>query len=227
MFFDILFPARCVGCARIGSSICSNCVKEIYPIQKDLCPGCFQSSPDGKTHARCYAKTHLDGALAIVRFCGVTKKIIKEAKYQRAHKALKDFFMHIPKHWFNKVQKLPYKNISAALCPIPLHKTRQNIRGFNQAEILANHFKQEIKLPVEDLLVRIKNTPPQAQQKSRALRKANIYGAFQTKISKKLPSTIILIDDLYTSASTANEAARTLKKSGTTQVFLLALAHGQ
>ena len=210
----------------LGETVCTNCAKEISPIQKDLCPACFNPSQYGMTHDHCRGNTHLDGALALVQYRGVVKKIIKEIKYRFAYKALNDFLKNIPKYWYEKFNIIKLKYPNSALCPIPLHPLRQKNRGFNQAELLAKSFEEITLLEAHQFLVRIKNNPPQAQQKSRALRKTNIYRSFQIISLKNSPNTVILVDDLFTSASTANEAARTLKKNGTKHVFLFALAHG-
>lgn len=226
MFIDLLFPQRCIGCTRWGASLCADCFKNIQPTQADVCPACFGPSLSGQTHSFCQNKTSLSGALSIVRYKGITRKVIKETKYRRAHKILDDFFSQIPKNWCEKFLTLSEKNPKAVLCPIPLHKTRFKTRGFNQADIITKYFSSITKLNINPLLKRIKNTSPQALQNSRKERKENIYRAFETCSNMKIPKTIILIDDLFTSANTANEAAQTLKKYGAQSVYLFVVAHG-
>ena len=226
MFFDLLFPSRCVGCKGFGKSLCSKCRNNITPTRIDVCPGCFRPSILGITHPYCREKTLLDGALSVVQYRGVTRSIIKEAKYRLAYNTLEDFLKHTPATWYEKFHIFSTKIPCATLCPIPLHKTKYNTRGFNQSDILSKTFGKITSLKIEKNLVRVKNTLPQANQKSRAMRMINMRGAFEMNINKKPSNTVILVDDLFTSANTANEAARILKSNGIKQVYLFVLAHG-
>ena len=61
--------------------------------------------------------------------------------------------------------------------PVPLHKSRQNWRGFNQSALLAKSFSQKMGLKYQDLLLRIRKTRPQVGLESYQ-RKQNIKGAF-------------------------------------------------
>ena len=226
MFFDLLFPSRCVGCGKFGKSLCVKCKEDILPTGADVCPGCFKPSFFGITHNYCRDNTLLDGALSVVQYRGVIRNIIKEAKYRRAYNTLEDFLENTPKDWYEKFHTFSMKFPSATLCPIPLHRIKYNTRGFNQSDILSKKFGKITSLKIEKNIVRVKNTLPQASQKSRAMRRKNIQGAFEMKCNKKTTSTIILVDDLFTSANTANEAARILKINGVKQVYLFVLAHG-
>ena len=226
MFFDLLFPSKCVGCRKIGKPLCGKCKEEIRPTKTDVCPGCFKPSPFGITHDYCRKNTFLDGALSVVHYRGVMRNIIKEAKYRLAYNTLDDFLENTPKAWYEKFHTFSMNFPSATLCPIPLHRIKHNMRGFNQSDILSKKFEKVTALETEKNIIRVKNTLPQASQSSRAMRRNNIQGAFEMKLNKTTANTIILIDDLFTSANTANEAARILKINGAKQVYLFVLAHG-
>ncbi|PIZ64110.1 hypothetical protein CO051_05170 [Candidatus Roizmanbacteria bacterium CG_4_9_14_0_2_um_filter_39_13] len=227
MFFDLFFPSKCVGCGKFGKSICSLCEKNIQPIQKDVCPACFYPSKLGFAHDRCKTHTYLDGALALTQYKGVMRKIIKEAKYRLAYKIITDFLSVVPPHWYEKFKSTQILFPNMVLCPVPLHRERYNRRGFNQAEIIAKGLGKRLNIHTETILQRIKNTTPQAQQKSRAQRKLNIMNAFTAAATTKIQNkVVVLVDDLFTSGSTANEAARVLKENGADRVFLFTLAHG-
>jgi ComF family protein len=99
-----------------------------------------------------------------------------------------------------------------------LHRARQRSRGFNQAELLA----ESLGLPMDTrLLRRRKNTPSQTGL-SRSERKRNLAGAFEVRA--KPAGTVIVVDDVYTTGSTANEIARTLKRAGAIRVEVLTVA---
>jgi len=102
--------------------------------------------------------------------------------------------------------------------PVPLHRSRERARGYNQAELIA----QRLGLPVAPrLLRRRKNTPSQTGL-TRNERKRNLAGAFEAR--GQVSGTLIVIDDVYTTGSTMNEIARTLKRAGAERVEVLTVA---
>ena len=105
------------------------------------------------------------------------------------------------------------------LVPVPLHRSRERVRGFNQAELIASR----IGLPIATrLLRRRKNTPSQTGL-TRNERKRNLAGAFEIR-GEAAGCKIILVDDVYTTGSTMNEIARTLKRAGAERVEVLTVA---
>lgn len=112
-----------------------------------------------------------------------------------------------------------------ALVPIPLYKLRYRERGYNQAELLAREIGKLKKLPVADILQRKKATNPQ-KQLSDTQRKKNIEGAFT--LNREIEyKTVVLIDDIYTTGSTLDEAAKVLKNAGVSRVYFLTISIGQ
>jgi len=114
------------------------------------------------------------------------------------------------------------------LIPIPLHKSRLRWRGFNQAELIARELSLLWNIPVRtDLLIRQKSTSPQADIKNRDDRIKNATGIFAPHlVVKPLSGTVILIDDLSTTGSTLDQAARVLKSLGVEKVIGVVFARG-
>lgn len=108
--------------------------------------------------------------------------------------------------------------------PIPLHPEKQKKRGFNQAELLAKGFCDITNMPCRnDLLQRRKNTKPQMETKSKEERQENLAQAFVSpRIKIKHP--ILLVDDIYTTGATINEAIQTLTGAGLPVGAILVLA---
>lgn len=108
-----------------------------------------------------------------------------------------------------------------ALTYIPLNKQRMEERGFNQAEMLARGLAEVSGLPLIPLLSKTRHTHKQSY-KSRAERLQDLRGTFrfQQEIGARLPQyfqqkighpmNILLVDDVYTTGSTLNEAAKIL-----------------
>lgn len=108
--------------------------------------------------------------------------------------------------------------------PVPMHWARRLSRGRNHAADLAQAVARRLDLPVGDELLRVRNTPPQVHLPA-SRRRENLRGAFTVVSRDTLRSChVLLIDDVVTTGSTANEAARTLLEAGAAAVTLAVLA---
>lgn len=153
------------------------------------------------------------------------KKIIYGLKFS-AHKDNAKFIGYEMARCFAKTIKLWQAD---AIIPIPLHKKKERKRGFNQSKIIADELSQNlqaqygINIKVDsDFLLRTSNTKPQKNLNAKE-RAKNVQGAFFVSQILKYES-VILIDDIFTSGATLNEAARMLKESGVKKVYFLAVS---
>jgi ComF family protein len=98
--------------------------------------------------------------------------------------------------------------------PVPLHKGRERLRGYNQALLLARVLGELYNKPVADCLKRVKRTRPMAKLTPEG-RLENIKNAFKTENPESVAAkSVMLIDDIYTTGATAEECASALKKAG-------------
>ena len=104
------------------------------------------------------------------------------------------------------------------MVPVPLHRSRARIRGYNQAELIVSRLGRPV---ASNLLCRRKNTPSQTGL-SRSQRKLNLAGAFEVR--RSLSGAVIVVDDVYTTGSTMNEITKTLKRAGAERVEVLTVA---
>jgi ComF family protein len=111
------------------------------------------------------------------------------------------------------------------LMPVPLHRTRLWQRGFNQSALVARELSRHLKLRTDfRSLRRLKRTPPLKGMSPLQRRKA-VAGAF--RVANKVGvagKTVILIDDVLTTGSTAEACARILKRAGAARVELITWA---
>lgn len=113
-----------------------------------------------------------------------------------------------------------------ALIPVPLHKKRLQKRGYNQAGLLAEALGACLGIPVYDkILIRVKNTMPLKRQNLEE-RQNNLKKAFNIAQNDVKLNTIIIIDDIYTTGSTLDEAAYALQTAGISKVYFITLACG-
>jgi ComF family protein len=102
--------------------------------------------------------------------------------------------------------------------PVPLYRGRERKRGFNQAELIA----VRLGLPMNPRLLRRRKDTPSQTGLSRSERKRNLAGAFEMR--SNVSGSVIVVDDVYTTGSTMNEIARTLKRAGAERVEVLTVA---
>ncbi len=104
---------------------------------------------------------------------------------------------------------------------VPPDGDRSLRRGHHPAERLARELARRWELPVEPLLGRVG-----AARRQRGLtlaeRRRNVRGAFSA--TGAVPSSVCLVDDVYTSGATANAAAQALRKAGATRVEVVCFA---
>lgn len=107
---------------------------------------------------------------------------------------------------------------------VPLHKRKQRIRGYNQAQLLANELSKLINIPVLDILDKAKDIKNTAKLK-RFQRKELIKDSVRVIRDIELKGqTILLIDDVFTTGTTANECAKVLNEKKAAKVNVLTFA---
>ena len=123
---------------------------------------------------------------------------------------------------------LPLVDQSAAeplLIPVPLHWSRVWQRGFNQSALVAREIGRRLNIRTDPFsLQRLRRTAPLKGMSPRQRRKT-VAGAFRVRNKSAVAGkTVILIDDVLTTGSTAEACARTLKRAGAARVELVTWA---
>lgn len=213
---SIQLPALCRLCGvyhRHKHALCQPCCSLIEPLGF-ACRSCATPLPD-PTPALCGAcgihPPYLDNVITAYRFTEPLRTLLHAFKYDAAL-CLTSFLTEI------MLNAKPEDYHTQCLIPVPLHKHRLQQRGFNQAALLALQIGKQIKKPCAfHHCHKIVSTLPQAGLNAKE-RKRNLKGAFKVQA---LPyQHVTLIDDLYTTGTTANEIARLLKQQGVQQVDL-------
>jgi len=104
---------------------------------------------------------------------------------------------------------------------VPMTRRDRRVRGFNQAEILARVIAKQLNLPLIRLLAKTRETPPQSGL-SAAERETNLRDVFRLLPCRQ--EHVLLVDDIYTTGSTVEECARTLKRGGAQSVVAMTVA---
>jgi ComF family protein len=109
-----------------------------------------------------------------------------------------------------------------ALVPVPLGRSRERERGFNQAALLAERVARALGPPVRSWLTRTRPTRPQSELGA-AERRANVRDAFRA-VAAVRERHVVVVDDVLTTGATAAECARVLRQAGARAVGVLTVA---
>ncbi len=113
------------------------------------------------------------------------------------------------------------------IVPVPMYLPKQKRRGYNQAESFAKELAKLTGVPVaDDLVKRVKDTEP-LKGLNPSERKNNLKNAFQKGKSIVQYSHILVVDDIYTTGSTAQAVAKELIKQGVSHVYFMSICMGE
>lgn len=214
---DALRPDEliCPPCAkkirRVSAPVCYRCGKPMNDETREYCENCEKRMPSFRQ------------GIAWAEYASFyVRRMMSEAKYHSNCQILdypcKDFAAR------NRERIALWH--AEALIPVPVHEKKYRERGYNQAEEIANRLSIYLGIPVDStLLVRKENTKAQ-KTLSETQRFENLLRAFDA--TRPSPyRTVILVDDIYTTGSTAECCTRALMKAGAETVYFMALAIGR
>ena len=223
----ILYPQTCCFCGKVSAEqICDSCAEKVEYISEPICKKCGKPIwKDEKEYCKDCTENHFEyeqgRSLWVHR--GLMRKSVYQFKYHNRR---------IYGEWYAKElfrlhgHKLKEWKIDCII-PVPLHKRKRRVRGYNQAEIVAKHLGQISGIPVDTkAVVRIRNTKAQKRLDHQE-RKHNLKNAFRVKKTWKNVKNVLIIDDIYTTGATINEVALILKKKGAQKVCFLTISIGQ
>jgi len=216
---DVIYPPRCLGCGARPESP-----------RLPLCPACLQSisrAPQEDVDAR---MSELGPRGTMIRRAAALWTFDKGGALQAVQHAVKygdrpRYAIPLGRLMAAAVRDLDGVDASGitGVVPIPLHRTRELERGFNQAEMLACGLSEALDKPVRPRLLS-RPTPTRSQTSlSREARWTNVEQAFAASEAAH-GGTWLLVDDVLTTGSTAAAAAAALCNAGATSVIVVTLA---
>lgn len=224
---NLLYPQTCHFCGKLDKrKICDKCAKDIEYINEPRCKKCGKPVryKEQELCGDCQGRTFaFEQGKSIWLHKGNVRWSLYQFKYHN-RRIYGEFYAEELNRLYGR--KLKEWEIDVII-PIPLHKKRLRKREYNQTEIIAKHLGKITGIPVEcKALMRIRNTSAQKELGSRERRK-NLEGAFSvTKAWKRIPH-VLLLDDIYTTGSTIDAAAQTLRKHGAEKIWFLTISIGQ
>ena len=211
--------------------VCEPCLAQIVPLDGILCRVCgeklFSSYTDGGEGALCgmcrRAHPHFRCAVAYGAYEGALRDVVHLFKYDGVRSAGKLLGKLLDQA--AGAMALPD---TVMVVPVPLWSGKRHARGFNQAEAIARTFlsfqsSSCIQLDTS-VLVRTRETASQTGL-TRHQRRANVRGAFAVVNPEKVKErSILVVDDVMTTGTTAGECARVLRRAGAKEVFVATVA---
>lgn len=227
---DFVFPRLCPGCGeRVfeeGMLVCPRCRDSMEALKLPLCPTCGAPDAPFSTEDICdccpEGEIHFASARAVTEFAGVAKQLVERVKYN-IHPEYAEWMGRRMAEVF-KVEHQLVRDFHAII-PVPLHRTRERERGFNQSRLLAEEISRATGVELMNgVLLRHLFTKTQTRMGRRA-RAKNIAGAFKVaQVGCIRGKTILLVDDVHTTGATLNECARVLKEGGAECVCCMSFA---
>ena len=223
LLLDFALPPRCAACGTIVGDVdlfCGGCWSDIHFLSGG-CRRCAQplEATEAELCGACHAgSSAIDLIRAAVEYGEAARSIAIRLKYGRKTGLARTMAAYMRR----PLADLPSEGL---LVPVPLHRVRLWERGFNQAALIAAHLQKTSGNPADMLLLqRVKRTP-KLKGMSPAERRRAVSGAFALRSGQEVKGrSIILVDDVYTTGSTAEACARLLKRKGAASVDLLAWA---
>ena len=224
---SFLFPRRCPICdSVIGKDrlICDECINIPRRVKEPRCMKCSKHLDSGnKMYCRdCEKhKKNFQRGLSLYEYDSV-KDSINDLK-NNSRPEFAEFYGDRIAHYLGE----DIKEFEAeALIPIPLHPSKFKKRGYNQSELIARQISKRLDIPVyDDVLTRKIKTKDQKKLDDKG-RQRNLVGAFHMAQNGVKLYNVILVDDVYTTGSTIDEAARTLREGGVEKIYFVTVAVG-
>lgn len=216
-----VMPPICVLCGEAGVGSSTGF--------KDLCLACRKSLPwAGSQCARCALPLSATAVEALCGRCQTQPPAFESCLSPFIYAAPLDHLLQrfkfngrleqarllgeLMAEWLGSVVETP----PDVLIPVPLHAARLRERGFNQAVELARPIARRFGLPLDVCSVRRNLATSPQSDLSRKQRLKNIRGAFE--VVQPVNGHVVIIDDVMTTGSTADELARTLLRAGAERV---------
>ncbi|HYM76308.1 MAG TPA: ComF family protein [Candidatus Dormibacteraeota bacterium] len=240
--FSVLFPSDCriCGLPLLNISrlpVCPDCLGDIQPVRGKTCSICGERvlsvyaeyADDGLRRCPvCRRVDHpFERAVSYGSYDGGLRELIHLLKYNGVRPAAEVLGRMLAEALISLDRSLPQENV--LVIPVPLYTGKRRQRGFNQAELIA---RAAVKVCAQrerfhlasDILLRTRDTHSQIGLTSHQ-RRENLRGAFAVARATAVTGrAVLLVDDVYTTGTTASECARVLRRAGASQVWVATVA---
>lgn len=240
---DLVLPRLCFGCDLpldapepaspcLDTWLCRTCQSELPLIEPPCCSFCGEPYPGDLTHDfRCWncqdRRFEFDFAISGFRAEGLVRNLIHAFKYEKRYE-LRGLLTVLLRQTLSDKRLAGQPDLTNwLLVPVPLHPWREMLRTYNQSHELCVELCRLTGLQTQNALRRKRSTTAQASL-DRDHRLSNLRNAFALRSGSSVHGRqILLVDDVLTTGSTAQECARILRREGGAEkVVVITAARG-
>lgn len=221
-FLSLLYPRVCVHCkqslVRGEENLCSDCLEKL-PVNERL------SDFHELRHA--VFSSHMFRTLFyFLKFykSGITQSLLHQIKYG----GNTELATYLGLWYGNRLEKEGFQDNFDLVIPVPLHKNKLRIRGYNQSDFIAIGLAQILTAEIDiNFLKRVINNPTQTR-KTRIERMQNVSGIFKVNHTRhSFASRILLVDDVLTTGATLESCAVVLHDAGYSDLSFATIAYAK
>jgi competence protein ComFC len=207
----------CATCGRRGEWVCAECLATVAPI---LIPGCSRCGVVDALDCECaFLPPEIERIRSVFPFREWVRDAIHRLKYE-GERARSPMLANQIAHIADQLSNVD------GIVPVPIHKRRLRDRGFNQAELLANHLSRSYGIPLVPALDRIVDRGSQVGRSGED-RWLAVEGAFAcTNPGVVRNRRLVILDDVITTGATISSCAVELAAAGAASVRAISIARG-
>lgn len=217
----LIAPPRCGWCGQAAGradGICNGCSQDL-PWNRVACPGCALPQAAAVLCRKCQRRRHrFDAAWTPFVLVPPVQQAIHRLKYGARFSDVRSLGRLMADRLAQRGEPPP-----DLVIPVPLHRGRQFMRGYNQAREIARGLADSLAIEVDAAAARRVRATPDQIGLTAAARRRNLRGAFA--VTRNLSGLhVALLDDVMTTGATLDELARTVRQAGASRIEAWALA---
>lgn len=231
---SVVFPSGCRLCDALLTRpdrlpLCDDCLASFRELPAEVCARCGQpwthpgaAAAAGTICGECSARGFaFDAVRSFGLYEGALSRAIVLLKYQEIEPLGAWFAKRLQKVYAG----LPEECAADVIVPVPLHRTRQKERGFNQVDLFGRPLARKLGVAYRPLLLKRKRPRPEKHLLHFEERWEAVRGAFVIRDGGRVDNLrILLLDDVMTSGATLDACSRALRQAGARSVVGLTIA---
>ena len=231
---SVVFPSGCRLCDALLARpdrlpVCDACLDSFPKVPVPICERCGQpwsnEAPEEESSALCRECRERGFAFDAARSYGIYEGDLARAIVLLKYEQIEPLGIWFAKRLQAIGESAPEKFGADVIVPVPLHRTRQKERGYNQVDLFGRPLARRLKLPYRPVLLKRERPRPEKHLLHFDERWEAVRGAFVIRKGDRVDNfRILLLDDVMTSGATLDACSRALREAGAKSVVGLTIA---
>src|SRR6266849_2258667 len=231
---SVLFPSGCRLCEGLLTRadrlpLCETCLNSFRELPEEICDRCGQPWAEGGDvdgdESVCRECRERGFAFDAARSFGVYEGALARAIVLMKYERIEPLGTWFAKRLMEASGRIPSQYSADLIVPVPLHRTRQKERGFNQVDLFGRPLAGKLGLPYRPVLLKRERARPEKHLLHFEERWEAVRGAFVIRDGGRVDNLrILLLDDVMTSGATLDACSRALREAGAKSVAGLTIA---